>query len=912
MGYSVGQCGQLGPHLPNLRRVIVFVDGKEKGQMGFIPYDQPLPEGAVDVPPQESSAFLGGFENDDPKTSLEFCQDASSSNFGLFAYTLNKCQLGNTFGLQEIPGLVLNQMEISALLQLGLGSSDICMHDNAPGHYKITKDTAALSQIMDGLANSSNLPMTPDRRQEVINAIFNLPSMEAERQISANGERAEKGLEVQEGTAKWLPVTAMSSLASLGIIAYFLHKQTKKMNDVMDNNAEISGDNLRFEDLVVDEFETQMDQWKRTGTFEQPYVDTDGVVRDIVSVFDTSQGDQSNYQSVGPSRAGKTASTVRGITQAMVFAQMNEDERAAFFEKTNERLSPEEAEAFRSSLEGNAAAIQKLIGKRGLKGIKIYNLPIPQLKAKSAIWVNKDTKVLTEKVMDPVFRKAAEGYHVVLFMDEIQQAEDGDQMKGVVALRDRIKEFAEKSPRVSFGQATTVDEYEQTIAQDKASVNRYNDVFHAAASPAKSIQILRLKPYIKNDFGVESIESDAMKAIYLLGQKVDTKPSAHSAAEMYLRKVLQAAEAEGRTHVDARFVFDHFDENYSAKVGGRDQVSPETLDASFDWEVWEVEDANAETVKRLRSIKLEAGRAVRVNPPWYEVSPELFSERPLSEAIDAVKAKVADPAGAPYEAKASPEAVESSGRLAEGLYRPAMQRLVRSIVSREEAMHEILGKASEIAVAEGTGDMSASHLIRAAGDLLSMPIEADHPEIQWLLDRSTSIAEIQKRSMQEMAKFAAASRAVPMAAPKAQRALSGARTATAKPAQAQASAAAEPQLKLIVDSMKADGVVLTKESHYETYASYASKMLEGMSEQQRAHFMNPDSGRFYKGRVAELCELVFVEAKKSPFAPADLPKVEVKKGEAKSAAKQDAAKGHMEPLDPTKAKKIGEGVAQHK
>jgi hypothetical protein len=241
--------------------------------------------------------------------------------------------------------------------------------------------------------------------------------------------------------------------------------------------------------------------------------------------------------------------------------------------------------------------------------------------------------MLAEKVMDPVFKLAEEGYHVVLFMDEIQQAEDGDISRGEVSLRDRIKQYAEKDSRVTLALATTIDELEMTIAKDPASLNRYVTVFHSAASPDKTIKILLLKPYVTDIYGVEAIDYDALKAVYLLGQKATTKPSSHTSAEMYFMEVLQEARESGVKRINLDFVFDHYDRNYASVTGGRGILKPETLEKIFDYEVREVAAENERDHARLRKVELESGGVKRINAPWYELGENFVTEETVGGAL---------------------------------------------------------------------------------------------------------------------------------------------------------------------------------------------------------------------------------------------------------------------------------------
>jgi len=390
------------------------------------------------------------------------------------------------------------------------------------------------------------------------------------------------------------------------------------MKDQFSDRAETDGSKVTMEELVENVFERMEREWRERGTFEQPYIDSDGKVREILDVIQRPQPDQNNYMSTGPSRAGKTASTIRGLAQAYVVSRMTPEERRDFFERTTAMMGKEEAEEYIRTTEENAFRISEAIERMRAKGLILFNVDINKLKAKGAVWVDKNIKILAEKLMEPVLKLAREGYKVVLFLDEIQRAEDGSQTSGRISLRDNIKPYAEAHPNITLAIATTIEELAETIARDPATLNRYYTIFHDAASPEKVVRILMLKPYVKGHYGVESLDADAVKAIYLLGQRVHAKPSALTATEQYFNDILQEAQRRGVTHITLDFVFDYYDRNNAGSVGPRGILTAENIEAVFEYEAEEIRLENERDRARLRIVEQEVGGSKRITPPWWE------------------------------------------------------------------------------------------------------------------------------------------------------------------------------------------------------------------------------------------------------------------------------------------------------
>ncbi|MFA4971674.1 MAG: hypothetical protein WC683_03620 [bacterium] len=436
---------------------------------------------------------------------------------------------------------------------------------------------------------------------------------------------------------KWLTIAGIfSGLVGTAAFVWFMHRANKKgredswkmhkesmdeMKASRGENASVAGDNIKFEDMVEDSIGKARGELKSLGTFEMPYIDTDRKVSRMIDVSLRPQADQNNWLSAGQSRTGKTAS-LRGYAQMLALSELTENEREVFYKKTTERMSPKDARAYREGVEANIASIKTELEKGGHKGILIYEADINNLKAKGAVWADKDVKILEEKLIDPVLAKAREGYKVILFIDEIQQAEDGSR-DGRIALRDRIKKVAEKHPNITLAIATTIQELSDTIARDPASLNRYVTIFHEAASPKKVANILELKPYVNTRYGVLSIEPDALRATYILGLKAHAKPSALTAVETFFNDVLQQAQKDGVTAITTDYVLEYFEKHHGENPAALG-LSKDKIRSIFNYEIKEIEVQNERDKARLRVIEESAGEASRVTAPWWEASSDSF------------------------------------------------------------------------------------------------------------------------------------------------------------------------------------------------------------------------------------------------------------------------------------------------
>jgi len=501
--------------------------------------------------------------------------------------------------------------------------------------YWLVNNPTILNPIIDEIAldvQRSGLPATDRRRIQLPSNLGANP----EQQVASVRLTREMLIEIRDQNTSWSANQRaqdqddrMSSkfwwqMGGMGLI--FLAAtwfgswlNGRRMDKVGNRQADLSGANVRPEDIVVNDFDVQRRQWRERGTFDRPYIDMDGKLGEIINTVFRPQADQNNYSSTGASRAGKTVSSREGLAQLLVINQMSDAQRTEFYRNATVRMTQTEAAEYVRITNANLEVLKSSMAARGYtKGVKLFFLDINKLSANSAIWAGKDAKIFVEKVMGPLEKLTNEGYKVILFIDEIQMASDGSVFSGRVALRDRIKLAAEANPHISLGIATTVNELAEAIGSDPATLNRYNPVFHDAASPQKAVNILSLRPYVKATYGVESISPEALKAIYLLGPRVSPRPSAFTSAESYFMDVLSAAQNQGVKDITLDFVFRHYDTNHAQTSGVRGPLTAENLNALFTYETTEITQENDRDRAKLRVVEENAGGATRVTRHWWE------------------------------------------------------------------------------------------------------------------------------------------------------------------------------------------------------------------------------------------------------------------------------------------------------
>jgi hypothetical protein len=212
------------------------------------------------------------------------------------------------------------------------------------------------------------------------------------------------------------------------------------------------------------------------------------------------------------------------------------------------------------------------------------------------------------------------------------------------------------------------------MAKDPATLNRYITVFHDAASPQKTVNILKLKGYLKEKYGIEGIEPAAMKAVYILGLRTHPKPSAHTSAEQYFLEVVKAAQEAGKKNITLDFVFDHYDRHHAAKLGGRGALTAATVDSIFAYETREMQEQNGRDRERLRKIETETGGAKRVNGAWWEMGGEgiAYMAMPDAERIEMIKARLGEELKSPefnFKEQLSPADQDNMATAIDGILR---------------------------------------------------------------------------------------------------------------------------------------------------------------------------------------------------------------------------------------------------
>ncbi len=494
---------------------------------------------------------------------------------------------------------------------------------------------------------------------------------------------------------KWTSRIIVGAFVGMLYFSWRADRRSKRLEEqnqeLKSDRAQTDGSDLELKDLVENVFDKAMEEYKQTGTFAQPYIDTDGKLAEIIDIIKRPQADMNNYRSVGPSRSGKTASSLRGLAQAWVIGQMSADERAVFFEKTCSMLAQQEAEVFVAGMERAAMELQTAIQEIGAKGFVEYHLSMNQFQGKGAVWVKKDAKLFAEKLMEPLMEMANEKIKVVLFVDEVHMTNDGDLNRGLVSMRDRLKELAEAHPFISLGMATTIDELKETLGKDPATLNRSDRVFHETAHPDKTVSILVLKPYAGNRYGLERMEMDALRAIYLLAQRVKAAPSAHTSAELYFNMVLEAAKDAGVKQLTSDFVFEHYDRAHAKKLGPRG-LTAENLHEVFAYEIDEIERENKRDRAELDLIETELAGAKRVKPRWWTEEAGLG----VKEGADVLSEKA-----------------EAEKLIAQGEEHAA---LVRRFLERNEALRSLFVGLSEAERGNMALDLSRSWRALSVGE----------------------------------------------------------------------------------------------------------------------------------------------------------------------------------------------------
>lgn len=555
--------------------------------------------------------------------SQGLCYEADEKEIKIFAYAkkvnrgdflalYNKCKgvAGLPFDMHpdEVKGLASLQVP-----RLGKGSI-CCMESFCP-----TLDASTQKYEKGSYLFASNYPLLKKLTKIVKDKDVKIEGMTDDRRKVLAAYLGE--LTAAQDSSSWWQkagvIASILSIPALAAIFLWIQKRNEKaMKEMSSANTNIDGSKITLKNVSDDPIATQRSELDSRGVFEQPYNDVDGKVVEIVDIVFRQQNDQKNYFSAGPSRSGKTATSRRGIPQAIIISQMTDSERAEYFKHATASMSSEEAVTYVEGMRSAADLISRKLQEGGYKGIMIVDIGVGKLKAAGAVWKGKEDKVI-DLITEELLKLAEDGYKVIVFLDEAQTMEEGSLLEGQMALRQKIKELAEKHKNISVGIATTVDEAAQSVARDKATTNRYAVVFHEAPSPDKVVAILKNKPFVEERYKVGSIEPLAMKAIYLLGQRVDMRAATMAAVGGFFEEVLQAAKDRGVSNVSFEFVLGHYERRHSAKLG-QSFLTTENIDGIFADEASEVVLQNDRDSKKLRTVVEEAGGQTRVGKTWWD------------------------------------------------------------------------------------------------------------------------------------------------------------------------------------------------------------------------------------------------------------------------------------------------------
>ena len=470
MGKQIEKCGNLGPHVPNLRRMLVRGDGEESGKYISWPYGMPVPDGykAPDATEATNIFLSEALSGGNNFAATEYCTMSEGKGLSLFSYAFDSCNtLSNNF-LQDM-GIDLKPNEALALMGAGaLGSSQVCRHDNLPTRYMFALDVDVIDRVMDGIMKMGNDELPHARRQVIVNALFALPSMEARRKKGSEEEVAktdkakaretnEKVVEGQQFMMRWMPrqigTMILAVIAQIGISVWMVRRLTggrKVKNPLQNYGRNINAD-------------------AKAGILN-PYVGGEKVFNDTVEVL--GRRETPNPLLVGRPGVGKTAA-VEGLAQHIETGRLNPAwiravpglANAEIWEISLSAIEADNTE-FRGGFEKNLDALLKQV--KALRAGRSMPWPL------NKIW--------------PFSTRTVGGRNIWLFIDEAHLMVSAGSAKNTPGMGQKAKTFLARSGIPVI--AATTDYEVEIIMRDPALGRRFEVVSVPEPNDAETVEIL--------------------------------------------------------------------------------------------------------------------------------------------------------------------------------------------------------------------------------------------------------------------------------------------------------------------------------------------------------------------------------------------------------------------------------------
>jgi|GEM_PF-6527910 len=332
--------GILGRHLEGLRRVMVGEDGNvrllpsnpepasgfrdpEASDMRAVFRSAFVKDGGERIPlrlirPERGPAPEGGFKAVGP----------------LYAYVGNlatdvPCKLDHQIYTQDL-GMAITRREAELLYNLGvLNAGQLCFKGAADasgmGYYQITSDTNTLRRVANALAEEgfSDPRLEPDRRDDIITALANLPSMKAEGQQQESLKQQDRGIDVSESFLPWtiagVLIGALVGAISILYTRYFI-KVVKSTNERVEARLDKLEGGHKVEN-PLEHFGRNLVEEARQGLLD-PYVGGEGKLQTLLQ--SVASRDMPNGGIHGKPGVGKTV-TVEALAQRIASGELKDN-----------------------------------------------------------------------------------------------------------------------------------------------------------------------------------------------------------------------------------------------------------------------------------------------------------------------------------------------------------------------------------------------------------------------------------------------------------------------------------------------------------------------------------------------------------------------------------------------------------